>query len=375
MKQIATVGIVGFGVMGAAIGINAAMSGYRVIYKELDDECVKQMFERRVAIPLKKKVVDGKITQGEKESVLSMIRGTSDYKELAGCDLIIEAVVENSALKIEVFEALSQNCRRDAILVTNTSTFPVETLMQKVKGQERTAGLHYFFPANVNRLVEVIRQRNTSDQTYEALMEFAEKNGKIVICVEDFPGFAINPLFISSYMVLDSFFEEGRLNATGLDMISKETLGLKYGIMWTQNAVGLATCYHAAVSMNSFLADSDMGYPPVPPSLKKKFERLETWNLEDGTILEDRKERRYVAERLLGAVFAVSAHLMEREVVSPKDLEIGICTALAWPKGPLTLMNETGMPETSRLIRLAVAAGYFRMPTRFTEGVPPEWVF
>ena len=183
MKEVKTVGVIGFGVMGAAIGLNAATNGYRVIFKELNDELVKAMYDKFVVKALTKRVAAGKMAQADMDNVCGMIKGTADYSDLAVCDLIIEAAVEKMDLKIQIFDELSRVCPKDTIIVSNTSTFPIEKLMEKVNNPARTAGLHYFFPANVNRLVEVIRQKNTSDETYEALMAFAKQNKKVPITV------------------------------------------------------------------------------------------------------------------------------------------------------------------------------------------------
>jgi len=372
MKEIKTVGIVGFGVMGAAIGLNAATSGYKVIFKELNDELVQTMYDRWVVKSLDKRVAKGKMTQEDMDHITAMITGTSKYEDLAACDLVIEAAIEKMDLKIQIFGDLSNHCAEDTIIVSNTSTFIIEKLMEKVKNPDRTAGLHYFFPANVNRLLEVIRQKNTSDDTYEALMEFARKNKKVPITVKDFPGFAINPVFISSYMVLDSFYG-GDYNVATLEDISQEALGVRFGIMWVQNGSGLGTCFHAADSMYEYLGQTDVGYPKVPPVLKKQFESGNPWDLKDGEILKDSAARQTVKERLLGSVFTISSHLVEKEVVSVKDLELGICTSLAWPKGPFSLMNEIGIEEAARLVKLTVDSGDFKMPKRFTDGDMNPW--
>jgi 3-hydroxybutyryl-CoA dehydrogenase len=374
MQEISTVGVVGFGVMGAAIGMNAAASGYRVVFKELNDELVKQMYDKWVLAALKKRVDQGKMTQAQMDEVTSKIQGTSRYEELKDCDLVIEAAVENMELKKKIFQDLSQHCREDAILASNTSTFLIEKLMENVRNQARTAGLHYFFPANVNRLVEVIRQKNTSDAAYGALMKFSEKNRKVAITVKDFPGFAINPLFIASYTVLDGFYDGGAYNVATLEDISQKALGVKFGIMWVQNGSGLGTAYHAAASMYDYLGGTDVGFPRAPASLKSQFESGKPWNLEDGPVTGDEAARKRVQDRLLGAIFTISAHLIEKEVVSLKDLERGVCTALAWPKGPFAMMNELGMEETARLVNLAVESGDFKMPGRFAGRTPEPWV-
>ncbi len=373
MAEIRKVGVVGFGVMGAAIGLNAAGAGYDVVYKELDDELVRKMYDRFVVSALRKRVEKGKMTQDQMDAIAGRITGTSDYAGLADCDLVIEAAVEKMDLKVRIFQDLSERCRPDTILVSNTSTFLIEKLMERVDRPERTAGLHYFFPANVNKLVEVIRSRHTSDETYQALMAFAEKNRKVAITVKDFPGFAINPIFISSYNVLDAFYDGQTYNVATLEDISKEALGLRFGIMWVQNGSGLGTAYHAGTSMVSYLADTDIGFPPVPPALVRQFEKGEPWNLEDGPVNTDPAARARVRDRLLGAIFSIATHLVEREVVSVADLELGVKTSLAWPKGPFSLMNEVGMDEAARLVRLADQEGYFRVPGRFSQGVPAPW--
>lgn len=364
MKEVNTVGVVGFGVMGAAIGLNAATAGYKVVFKELNDELVKAMYEKNVLKSLKKRVEGGKMTQEQMDEIAGRISGTSSYDGLKGCDLVIEAAVENMELKKKVFEDLSNACREDAILASNTSTFLIEKLMERVKNPARTAGLHYFFPANVNKLVEVIRQKATDDDTYNALVAFGQKNKKLPITVKDFPGFAINPVFIASYAVLCSMYDPAKANAATLDALSCEALGVKFGILWVLNGSGMGTAYHAAASMTDYLRESSVGYPLVPAQLKSQFELNQPWNLTDGPVAGD-DVKGPIKERLLGAIFAISSHLIENGVVSEADLDVGIRTSLTWAKGPFEMMKELGDAEAKRLVNLAVAAGDFKLPKRF----------
>jgi 3-hydroxyacyl-CoA dehydrogenase len=330
------------------------------------------MYDKFVLKALTKRVSQGKMSQADMDKICGMIRGTANFEELAVCDLVIEAAIEKMDLKIQLFAELAKVVPKDTIIVSNTSTFLIEKLMEAVDNPERTAGLHYFFPANVNRLVEVIRQKKTSDDTYNALMAFSKQNKKVPITVMDFPGFAINPIFITSYLVLDSFLG-AKYNVATLENISQKVLGVKYGIMWVQSGSGLGTAYHAGVSMVNYLSESDIGFPPVPEQLKSSFESGKTWDLNDGPILEDPAARSAVGDLLLGSIFCISAHLIEKGVVSVKDLELGVCTSLAWPKGPFTMMNEMGWDETQRLVKTAVDAGNFKMPTRFKSGDATPW--
>jgi len=360
MKEVKTVGVVGFGVMGAAIGLGTAMSGYKVVFKELNDDLVKSMYDKFVVKAMVKRVQQGKMTQEEADKICGAISGTSSFADLAVCDLIIEAAVEDINLKIQIFDEISKVCPKDTIIVSNTSTFPIETLMQKVDNPARTAGLHYFFPANVNRCIEVIRQKATSDETYEALTAFAKQNKKVPITVVSFPGFAVNPIFITAYDVLTSF--AGKYNIATLESISQEALGIKYGIMWVLAGAGPGTPYHAAVSMVEYLGNTDIGFPPVSEALKTTFDEKKVWDIADGPVLEDPAARSTVRDLMLGSIFCISKHLIAKKVVSLEDLDLGVRTALAWPKGPFQMMNEMGAEKTKELMQLAVDKGYFKMP-------------
>ena len=371
MKEIKTVGIIGFGVMGAAIGISAASSGYNVIFKELNDELVQSMYDKWVTKAMNKKVEKKKMTLDQADEISKRIKGTSHFEDLKDCQLVIEAAVEDIELKKKIFADLSKFCNNDTIIVSNTSTFPIKELMENVPCPERTAGLHYFFPANVNRLVEVIRQEKTSDETFEAVKAFAIKKGKIAISVRDFPGFAINPIFISSYLALNSF--HGKCNAATLDSISKEVLGLKYGIMWVQNFSGIGTSCHAGNSMYNYLAETDVGFLEIPQPLENCFRNNEQWNLQDGADIEDRTVRKVVADRLLGTIFTIATHLVDKAVVTVKDLEEGVKISLAWPQGPFALMNQMGMERVRELIVNICYTSPLKMPDRFLTSIPAPW--
>jgi 3-hydroxyacyl-CoA dehydrogenase len=367
MKKIETIGVIGFGVMGSAIALSAASAGYSVVFKELNDELVQAMFEKWVTRPLAKKVEKNKISQQEADEINLKIKGTSKYTDLVECDLIIEAAVENFDLKKQVFKELSDACRDDTVIVSNTSTFPIRELMADVKKPERTAGLHYFFPANVNKLVEVIRQEKTSDETYAAIKSFAEKNKKTVISVKDFPGFAVNPVFIASYMVLNSFY--GNYNAATLESISKEALGLKFGILWVQNFTGIGTSFHAAQSMHDYLAETDVGFISMPEPLANLYRTGETWNLEDGPIIKNKIVRQIVIDQLYGAIFTISTHLVEKKVVTKEDLEKGIRLSLAWPNGPFSLMEKLGEEAVKDLVLKTCYSSGFKLPQTYLKSI------
>jgi len=125
--------------------------------------------------------------------------------------------------------------------------------------------------------------------------------------------------------------------------------------------------------MFDYLNGSDLGYPKVPDQLTAQFESGAPWNLTDGEVVTNQQTRDIVKDRLLGNVFTIAAHLVENDVVSVTDLELGVCTALAWPKGPFGMMNDLGMEESTRLVQQSVVVGDYKMPKKFQAGVPEAW--
>ena len=372
MKKIRTVGIVGCGVMGSAIGLSAAASGYDVVFKIKENKEPEAVFDGKIMQVLIKKMEKNKITREEMDRITRKIKVTNQYEDLTDCELIIESVVETLELKTGIFRELAKACSDDTLFVSNTSTFLIKEVMENVPFPERTAGLHYFFPANINPLVEIIRHDDTSFETFTAIREFAVNSGKIVVEVKDSPGFAINPVFIATYMLTDSFY--GKYNTATLDSISREALGLKYGMMWVQNGTGISTCYHAAQSMHHRFRPTDIGFVEMPESLKDCFRNKRHWDLTDGPVIEDGDIRRVVIDRLLGTIFTLCSHLIEKQIISLTDLEKGIRYSLAWPKGPFSMMNELGMEKTRQLTVQSCFAGPFNMPEHFLQKTPSPWV-
>jgi 3-hydroxybutyryl-CoA dehydrogenase len=372
MKKIRTIGIVGCGVMGSAIGLSAAASGYDVVFKIRENRDPADVFDRKITQVLIKRVEKNKMTRLEMDRISRNIKITNHYEELRECELVIESVVETLELKTGIFRELAKACSEETLFVSNTSTFLIKEVMENVPRPERTAGLHYFFPANINPLVEIIRHDDTSFETFTAIREFAVNSGKIVVEVKDFPGFAINPVFIAAYMLTDSFY--GKYNTATLDSISREAMGLKYGMMWVQNGTGISTCYHAAESMHRRFHPTDIGFVEMPESLKDCFRNKRQWDLDDGPVIEDKDIRGVVIDRLLGTIFTLCSHLIEKEIISLTDLEKGIRYSLAWPRGPFSMMNDMGMEKTRQLIVQSCFAGPFNMPEHFLRKTPSPWV-
>lgn len=220
------VGVVGAGTMGGGIAQLAAQKGNEVILYDINAELVDKGLNRIIA-SLNKSVERGKLTENEKNAALSNIRATAELDQLKNASVIIEAVVENMAVKQEIFRKLDEILNPDALLATNTSSLSITQLAEATNRPDQVAGMHFFNPAPVMKLVEVVRGLKSSDETISALMEFARELGKEPIEVKkDSPGFIVNRIMVPQFIEAIRLVEEGV--ATPEDVDKAVTLGLNY---------------------------------------------------------------------------------------------------------------------------------------------------
>jgi len=220
------IGVLGAGSMGNGIAQVASQAGYQVIMRDIEDRFVQNGL-KAIEKFLSKSVEKGKMTEDQKKGVLSRIKGTTKMEDLKDVDFVIEAVFEDLELKKDVFRQLDELTRSQVILTTNTSSMSVTEIAMATKRPERVAGMHFFNPAQLMRLVEVIRGYHTNDETVHAVMEMAKKMGKEPVEVKkDTPGFIVNRLMIPHMIEAIRMAEEGVASIEDIDKAVK--LGLNY---------------------------------------------------------------------------------------------------------------------------------------------------
>ena len=206
---IKTVGVVGAGSMGSGIANVFALNGYNVVLRDIEERFVQGGLDR-IDKFMSKSVQKGKMTEEAKQEVLSRITLTTDLQDLKDVDLVVEAVLEDMDLKQSVFSQLDEIVREDVILSTNTSSLSITEIASATKRPDRVAGLHFFNPAQVMKLVEVVRGLNTSDETVATLKEVSEVLRKEVVEVKkDVPGFIVNRIMIPQFIEAIKVLEEG----------------------------------------------------------------------------------------------------------------------------------------------------------------------
>jgi 3-hydroxybutyryl-CoA dehydrogenase len=224
--DIKIIGVLGAGSMGNGIAQVAAQAGYQVVMRDIEDRFVENGL-KAIGKFLAKSVEKGKMTEEQKKGVLGRIKGTTRMEDLKDADFVIEAVFEDLELKKSIFKQLDELTRPGVILTTNTSSMSITEIAMSTKRPEKVAGMHFFNPAPIMKLVEVIRGVHTNDETIHTVMEMTKKMGKEPVEVKkDTPGFIVNRLMIPHMVEAIKMLEEGVASIEDIDKAVK--LGLNY---------------------------------------------------------------------------------------------------------------------------------------------------
>lgn len=263
--EITKVGIAGCGLMGSGVAEVCARAGYDTLVSELSEELLKKGIDR-IEASTQKAVDRGKSTADDRAATLSRIRGTISPEDFGDRDLVIEAVFEDMEEKKKIFSALDGICPRHTILASNTSCLSIIDIASVTKRADKVLGLHFFSPAPVMKLLEVVQTISTSDETLDAARAFGEKIGKTTVVCKDSPGFIVNRLYLPYTLVAIRALEEGLASKEDIDKAM--VLGLNYpmGPFTLMDFVGIDIHYHACMAVYEELQDP--AYFP-PPLLKK----------------------------------------------------------------------------------------------------------
>ena len=256
---IEKVQVVGAGQMGSGIAQVAAQSGLAVHLADVEQEMVDRGLET-IKKHLSRSVEKERISQEEMDEALARIESGTEYASDA--DLAIEAVPETIEIKAEVFQALDEQLKDDAILATNTSSISITELASHTDRPKKFIGMHFFNPVPLMDLIEIIRGLGTSDETYETARELAERLGKEPVEVGDFPGFAVNRLLVPMINEAAYCVMEGVAGPEEMDTAMKQGAGFPMGPLELADMVGLDTCLHIMDVLHEGLGDPK--YRPSP---------------------------------------------------------------------------------------------------------------
>jgi 3-hydroxybutyryl-CoA dehydrogenase len=263
------IGIVGGGIMGCGIAEVAAGSGCDVVLREVNEALVEASV-RRLETSLDAAVRKTKLTVEERNDIKQRIRFTDRLEELSGCDLVVEAVVEDLDVKTEIFSALDKIVRPDALMSSNTSSIPIMQLAAATDRPDRVVGLHFFNPAPVMPLVEIIPCELSSDETVSRAREFASAQlGKTTITAKDRAGFVVNALLIPYLLAAIRMADAGLASAADIDKAMVGGCNHPMGPLALTDLIGLDTTVAIAESM--YAETKEQLYAP-PALLLRKVE-------------------------------------------------------------------------------------------------------
>lgn len=233
--------VLGAGTMGAGIVQAFAQKGYEVIVRDIKDEFV----ERGISVinkGLSKQVAKGKITEEVKEEILSRISGTTNMNLAVDCDLVIEAAIENMKIKKEIFAELDKICKPEAVLASNTSSLSITEVASATSRPDKVIGMHFFNPAPVMKLVEIIRGMATSQETFDVVKEAALAIGKEPVEVKEAPGFVVNRILIPMINEASFILQEGIASVEDIDTAMKYGANYPMGPLALGDLIGLDVC-------------------------------------------------------------------------------------------------------------------------------------
>lgn len=256
------VGVIGCGLMGGGIAQTCAQSGYQTVVREVNqpllDKGMARIHDAWETMALKRK-----ITEEQVEENRARLRGTLDLADLADCDVVIEAVIENMEEKLRLFPTLDKTLKPEALILSNTSSLNVTQMGAVTKRPDKICGLHFFNPAPVMKLVEIVRTISTSQETVDTVKEFALSLGKTPVLAKDTAGFIVNFLLIPYLLAAIRMLENGMATRDDIDTAMKLGCGYPMGPFTLLDYVGLDTTLWAAEAIYEEYKDPLYAPPPL----------------------------------------------------------------------------------------------------------------
>ncbi len=264
--QITKVGVLGCGLMGSGIAQVAATAGFEVTVLEQEQKFLDKGFagiDKSLGRLVERGPEKGGLTADQKTQTQARLKGTTNMQDLAGCDIVIEAIIENVPEKRKTYAQLDSIVKKDAIFASNTSSISVTELMTATKRPERFIGLHFFNPVPMMKLVEVVKTIATAPEVYDAAVEFGKRLGKVPVRTSDKTGFIVNRLLVPYLLDAIRAYEEGVGSITDIDEAMKLGCGYPMGPFTLLDFVGLDTTYYITHVMYDEFKERRFASPPL----------------------------------------------------------------------------------------------------------------
>ncbi len=346
------IGVLGAGTMGAGIAQVASQSGHPVVLVDLNTEQL-QKAKANLAKTLSKLIEKGKITEDQKNDIENRIEYASDIKHFSGSSLIIEAIVEDLAIKHKVFETLENVVSENCILASNTSSLSIASIGSVLKKSDRVIGIHFFNPAPLMPLVEVIPAVQTGLETLESSVELIKSWGKTVVVCKDTPGFIVNRVARPFYGEALRIYEEGIADFATIDWAMTHFGGFKMGPFTLMDYIGNDVNYAVTESVfQAFYYD-----PRFKPSFTQKRHREAGflgrksgrgyYDYSEGSVIpsptEDEDLGKQIFNRILVMLINEAIDAVFMNVASKEDIDLAMTKGVNYPKGLLLWADQLGL--------------------------------
>lgn len=259
--NVQTIMVIGAGQMGSGIAQVAAQAGFRVYLNDVQQPFVERGLAT-IAKNLSRNVEKGKLSEDDKQAILSRLVVSTDLADAAEADFVIEAVTENMAVKTGIFSRLDEVCPPHTILASNTSSLPITEIASVTKRPEKVIGMHFMNPVPVMKLVEIIRGLQTADEVYQLTEDLSKQMGKVPVSVNDFPGFVSNRVLMPMLNEAIYCVYEGVATPEVIDEVMKLGMNHPMGPLQLADFIGLDTCLYIMEVLHEGFGDSK--YRPCP---------------------------------------------------------------------------------------------------------------
>lgn len=348
------IGIVGSGAMGAGIAQVAAQNGEKVILFDTNQAALEKAKAGHVKI-LARLVEKGRLKEGENDSILARIQYSENLNDLSDSDLIIEAIIENLDIKKQVFGKLDEICKEDTILASNTSSLSIASIGSSIKNPGRLLGIHFFNPAPLMPLVEIIPAVSSDPSIVEKSRAIIDSWGKVTVLAKDTPGFIVNRVARPFYGEAVRIYEEGFADPATIDWAMTELAGFRMGPFTLMDFIGHDVNYAVTESVfREFYFD-----PRYKPNFTQKRMVEAGWlgrktekgfyDYSEGAVKPEANKNvelgKAIVERILAMLINEAADALYLNIASAEDIDLAMTKGVNYPKGLLKWADEIGIDQ------------------------------